>query len=351
MSHVSAQDADRVVDGHAPVHVARAVPGHDGDVDHRTDVYALGVIVYEMLCGAPPFVSLGWGEIVMSHMTKPPPSPRATNARIPAELEAVILKALAKTREERFGSMAEMQAALRGAAAAAAPAPAPPQASPAGETVALPSAEGRPTTTFRSAAGETSRVVSPGGRAGRRAAWMAGAAALAVGIWAVAGMPGRRTAREEAVTPPAAAVVAPTPPPSEAPPPPRDSPAPAPVQILLRLASEPGGATITDARSGAVLGATPFERRIDRGPTALDLRVAKPGFAAVDVTVPLAGDYDKTVRLEKERVNARASSKSKTAAAPPARAAMPAAPAPAPAAPAPAPAAPAAPAARRAERW
>ena len=307
-----------------------------------------------MLCGAPPFVSPGFGEMVMWHMTKPPPPPRATNARISAELEAVILKALAKTREERFGSMAEMQAALRGAAPA--PVPAPPYVSPAGQTVPLsPPAGGRPTTTFRSAAGEASGVVSPAGRAGRRVAWIGGAAALAVGIWAVAGMPGRRPAREEAIAPPpvAAVVAAPTPPPSEAPPPPRDSPTAPPAQILVRLASEPGGATITDARSGTVLGATPFERRIDRGPTALDLRVAKPGFAAVDLTVPLAGDYDKTVRLEKERVNARASSRTKTAPASLRHAAAraPAAPQPAAAPAAPAPAAPAAPAPRRAERW
>jgi serine/threonine-protein kinase len=357
LSNVSAKTQTGSLMGTPPYMSPEQCRGVTDDIDHRTDVYAMGVIVYEMLCGAPPFVSAGWGEIVLFHMTKPPPPPRAKNARISPALEAVILKALAKTREERFGSMAEMQAALRGAAGAGAAAPVltPAQASPTGQTVALPPAEGRPTTTFRSAAAETSRVVSSPGRAGRRMAWIGGAAALAVGIWAVAGMPGRRTAHdEEAVAPRVAAVAVPTPPPpppSEAPAPPRDSPAPPPAQILLRLASEPGGATITDARSGAVLGATPFERRIDRGPTALSVRVAKPGFAAVDLTVPLAGDYEKIVRLEKERTNARAPSRSKTIPAQPARAAAPA-PAPEPvAAPAPAPAAPAAPAPRRAERW
>jgi serine/threonine-protein kinase len=83
------------------------------EIDHRTDVYALGIILYEMLVGAPPFMSAGWGEVVLMHVTKPVPPPRAKNADVPAELEAVILKALAKLPEDRWVSMDELDAALR----------------------------------------------------------------------------------------------------------------------------------------------------------------------------------------------------------------------------------------------
>jgi serine/threonine-protein kinase len=83
------------------------------EIDHRTDVYALGIIVYEMLTGAPPFMSAGWGDVVLMHVTKPVPPPRGKNPDIPAELEVVILKALAKLSDDRWPSMADMDAALR----------------------------------------------------------------------------------------------------------------------------------------------------------------------------------------------------------------------------------------------
>src|SRR6185312_5042105 len=87
--------------------------GVTDDIDDRTDIYALGIILFEMLTGAPPFVSEGWGEVVLMHVTKPVPPPRQQNPDIPVELEAVILKALAKSPAERWTTMAELDTALR----------------------------------------------------------------------------------------------------------------------------------------------------------------------------------------------------------------------------------------------
>jgi serine/threonine protein kinase len=82
-------------------------------VDQRTDIYALGIILYEMLCGAPPFVSEGFGDIIIMHVMRPPEPPQSKNPAIPDSVAAAMLCALSKEPADRFQSMAEFQAALR----------------------------------------------------------------------------------------------------------------------------------------------------------------------------------------------------------------------------------------------
>jgi serine/threonine protein kinase len=52
-------------------------------LDHRTDVYALGIILYEMLCGGPPFISEGFGDIIIMHVMKEPEPPQNKNPAVP----------------------------------------------------------------------------------------------------------------------------------------------------------------------------------------------------------------------------------------------------------------------------
>jgi serine/threonine protein kinase len=83
-------------------------------LDHRTDIYALGIILYEMLCGGPPFVSEGFGDIIIMHVMQEPVPPQHKNPLVPNDVSAVILRALAKSPDDRFQSMLDFQNALRG---------------------------------------------------------------------------------------------------------------------------------------------------------------------------------------------------------------------------------------------
>ena len=83
------------------------------DVDHRADVYSLGVVLHEMLAGAPPFVSSSWGELVHLHIGVPAPALRDCGADVPQSLEAIVRRALEKDPNARFASMEELRAALR----------------------------------------------------------------------------------------------------------------------------------------------------------------------------------------------------------------------------------------------
>jgi serine/threonine protein kinase len=100
-------------------------------IDHRTDVYAMGALLYHLLCGAPPFMDDTLITVLVMHMRQAPPPPRALNPAIPRHVEAAILRALAKLPDQRFDSMAALVEALSRQAARpveAAPGDEPPRA-------------------------------------------------------------------------------------------------------------------------------------------------------------------------------------------------------------------------------
>lgn len=85
-------------------------------IDHRTDIYALGVIVYEMLTGTPPFSGENHFQLLYKHgnVAPEPPSRRSPQAKIPVHVEAAVLRALEKKPADRFATMKEFCEALRG---------------------------------------------------------------------------------------------------------------------------------------------------------------------------------------------------------------------------------------------
>jgi len=82
------------------------------DADHRTDIYSLSVILYEMLTGQLPFQGDHYMATFYLIVTQPPPSPRSVNSAIPEELERVVLTGMNKERDSRYQSCAALKEAL-----------------------------------------------------------------------------------------------------------------------------------------------------------------------------------------------------------------------------------------------
>jgi eukaryotic-like serine/threonine-protein kinase len=78
-------------------------------VDERTDLYSLGVVMFEMLTGRPPFMAENPLALASQHVLNDPPRPSTLNGAVPPELDAIVLRALAKRPEGRFQSAAEMR--------------------------------------------------------------------------------------------------------------------------------------------------------------------------------------------------------------------------------------------------
>ncbi|MBK7896961.1 MAG: SUMF1/EgtB/PvdO family nonheme iron enzyme [Anaerolineaceae bacterium] len=83
------------------------------EVDHRADIYSLGVMLYEMACGRPPYEGQSALTVMMKHVNEPLPDIRLFNSNLPEMFNAVLEKALAKDPKARFGSAVEMAMALR----------------------------------------------------------------------------------------------------------------------------------------------------------------------------------------------------------------------------------------------
>jgi eukaryotic-like serine/threonine-protein kinase len=275
-------------------------------IDHRSDVYSLGVILFEMLVGHPPFMSEGFGDLINMHLNVPPPSARAERHQVPDALDAVVIKMLAKNPEDRYPDMTALQGALKLAGGpdlavhGAVPAILNQTTEPR-EAVAEHAPEVRTPTTFTAGIGERQSIIVRRGGGAKLAAAALGVALIGGGALFLA----RRGAPLSAPVATAETVAAPAPArgPSPAPAAPRPAaPAPsptlAPAMVTVRVQSTPKGARVVNAADGDVLGETPLVLTRKRG-GEVQLRAEKDGYLPAERRVPLDADRQLELTLQK----------------------------------------------------
>ncbi len=249
------------------------------DIDARTDIYSLGVILYEMVTGKRPFDGDGVYAVISMHVNDKPAAPTTLRADLSPELEAIILQALAKTPAQRQGSMAEVLSQLewaRGNPAASSEALARSQQDRVKAIPLLPSQQATlpeiktlgDTATSKGVTAQTAR-----GRGLSRSWLLAGAVgAVVVGLYLLAPFGRKTNAPAPAASTPPVTVPRASPASSTHP----SSPPSAPEPIELGLDSVPAGATVFV--DDVLVGTTPTTYKVAPTDAPIEFVFRMPGF-------------------------------------------------------------------------
>jgi len=96
----------------SPLYMSPEGSRGDAELDGRADLYAVGVMLYEMCAGQVPFSADNYLRVLHQHVSEAPRPPRSLRPDLPAEVEAIILRALAKSPDDRFQTADELAEAL-----------------------------------------------------------------------------------------------------------------------------------------------------------------------------------------------------------------------------------------------
>jgi serine/threonine protein kinase len=236
------------------------------ELDHRTDVYSLGVILFEMLTGRVPFAGEGYGEVMTKHISLPPPPARRFVPDLPVAIEAILSRALAKDPGARFQTMTEFRELLLSTESSLSPPLAaflehdlerelgrePSGPLPLGTSTSTPMPS---ELTFQQHLGEVGEVGDLRPSRSRGGLLFLGAAAaltvVALSNGGVRGQASQLFARSAAPK--------------------------RPTTVRVNFSSDPAGATVS-RNDGAVLGVTPLSAEIPYSDRPVDYRLQKEGY-------------------------------------------------------------------------
>ncbi|MCA9601913.1 MAG: serine/threonine protein kinase [Myxococcales bacterium] len=280
-------------------------------VDHRADIYSLGIILYELCVGQVPFDADTYMGILSKHMFEPPPvDPTVVEGRGLGAFRPMILKALAKKPEDRYQSMEELIADLD-----------------------LVAEGGMPAAGTARSVGATSSVppALPGGAGGRGkivAAVLGAGVLLGVGGWLVMGSGSRANDADATGASASASPSTPSEPPaSQEPAAPEPTPAAAAAEPeptapkRVRIESEPSKAEVW--RDNSILGNTPYEYACPEPEKKDDLAIMLQGYQRLSVTISSASCETDALHLQLAKEPTKRKAASKPAAAAPAAAPKP----------------------------
>jgi len=285
-----------------------------GKLDHRTDIYSLAVILYEMIAGVPPFTAEGVGELFAKHMLEPPPSLGQAAPQTPPYVVKAVNRALAKNLEDRFPTMTAFKEALNGRMEITAP-PGAPRPRPAEQIATLSgthqATSSRPpiaATTLSSAVAQVGDdVLLP--RRNRKGLAISLIVALAVAGGAIVFL----RSNKPASAPPPVATTAPPPARVEPPPPP-----PAPETVVIRFEAEPDGTHVFRKVAGSPesedLGQVPIDLKLTKADDKTSYVFRADGYK--DRTVALDASRDRVQHLALDRLPAAPDKKAVKAAPP-----------------------------------
>jgi len=284
-----------------------------GRVDHRSDIYALGCVLYQLVTGRPPFVLEGSGEVLAAHIHVPPLPPRSIEPTVPMGVEKIIMRLLEKDPDKRFQTMDEVIGVLNGVSLSRTGVSTDSEPSLAASTTKIPTSSSMPelmlesaTTTLGSSASESRSQLGIGPS---RRNWIVplvvvgGLAGLVVA--AIIGLssgdeqptpaapPTDVVASETKPEPPSGPTVTPMPPSAAAVPNVGDP------SVTLVIESKPDGATVYRESDGVRLGKTPLRYKVTKVAGDAVFILKKRGFR--DRTLTMRADRDDEFLVEMEK--------------------------------------------------